>query len=89
MPYHGLCEEQIDALILEARLRANPAVMARKAEYERKVRNAMAFAKTKKKETLISILKFDHPAYLVDLLRQRSDWDIQERFARTFYRSFE
>lgn len=82
-------EERMFAFALEMKLRANPQVMARRTAYYARVRAARAFARTKSKAFLITILKWHCPAYLEHILMADSEEGIQDRFAYTFQGSFD
>lgn len=82
-------EERMDAFDLECRLRRNPEIARRKADYERRVEDARKEARSMGKQAIIDKLIASNPAYILDLLETEGDRFggglLVERYARTFF----
>lgn len=79
-----LSEETIDGLLLEARLRANPGVTARREAYYAKLRAFREATAHKTKAEMIRELKADTPAYILEILERQSEEEIRVRYVGTF-----
>ncbi|WP_316176225.1 hypothetical protein [Bradyrhizobium sp. SZCCHNRI1073] len=82
-------EERMDALLLELRLAANPAVTAGRNEYHRKVEAARIKARSMSQPEIINALCANNPAYIRSFLETEDErfgaGALVERYARTFY----
>lgn len=90
MPFFGDGrEERMDAFQLECRLRGNPNIAQRKADYERRVAECRSEARAMGKQAIIDKLIASNPAYIRDLLETEDErfgkGSLVERYARTFF----
>ena len=81
-------EERMAALDLELRLKRNPAVKQRKAQYEAGVCAAYWHARNIGSAAIIAELIAHNPAYVRSLLESSGDDVLADRYARTFYKHF-
>lgn len=85
------CEERMAAFFLENRLRRDPEVQRRNADYLTRVKAARVEAFAIGEEEIIRRLMAHNPAYIRHLLEtenaRHGAGALQERYARTFCKS--
>lgn len=90
--YHDLSPETMDGILygleLERRLNNNPEARSRNENYKNSVKSAYAFALSKDKEYIISVLKWHNDAYLIEILKTHEHKDLADRFAHTFWKGY-
>ena len=79
-----LSDETIDGLMFEWRLASNPQVTARREAYFAKLKAFRESTAAKTKSEMISELKADCPAYILELLEKNSEAQIRDRYVQTF-----
>lgn len=82
-PLSELSDETIDGIVFGLRLASTPGWLARRDAFWESVRRDKEALKAVDKPTLIAVLKQMNPAYIVDLLEQKTPEDLRDRVAHS------